>query len=593
MKTKFKALLLIPFFALLFFTSCQDEVIEITEPAESEALVATSELTSLMKATTTKDGSVDNIIDKASCLTIKLPITVEVNGNELIITSIEDYQKVETIFNEDEDDDDSINIQFPITVYLTDHTEVTLQNKNALEALVEKCHDENEEDDDIECIDFQYPISFSVFNTKFQIISVVTVENDRELYKFINRVKNAEVIASINFPLNLELADGTIIQVNNNAELALAIKEARETCNEDDNNDYGDDDFTKERLDNLLKSCPWVVYEFQRNAASLSNTYREYAIVFKDENVVKIRTREGDMLTGNWTTRITNRGALIKLEFETLVDFTLEWFVYDLEAGRIKLYQTGGNKIILKKNCDVVIDYTIERIESYLQQCFWRVARLNVNGAENEKDYIGAPLKFLPNNEVKIRVNGEFVSGTYEIGVRNIGFTLKITLEDRPDLKLEWLITFLEPGLIKLENANNKMILERYCPDVDDDLKYIDIILIAGKWEVAKYDDGLIHVVDPTENFKNYTVDFMINGRVEVTNTINPNTTPYNQLIVGSWLSYRNNGLYLGLYFKNQEPFNELNYRWRITSVTTSRIELTDFSASGIAERTLVLEKKN
>ncbi|WP_445735558.1 hypothetical protein [Mariniflexile sp.] len=593
MKTKMRTLLLIPFFALLLFTSCQDEVIDITPPNETEALVANSELTSMISATAKMDGSADNIIDKASCLSVALPITVKVNGIEIIIDSKEDYKTIEAIYNKFEDDDDRLDIIFPIKIMMADHAEIVVNSRQELEALIKECRGENEEDDDIECIDFQYPISFSVYNAKFQVISVVKIESDRDLYHFIKRVINAEVFASLNFPVTMVLADGSTFVVNNNKELELAIREAKNTCDEDDNNDYHDDDFTKERLDNLLKTCPWVVNEFQRNAASLTDSYREYLITFKEDNVVKVRTRLGDMLTGTWATRITNRGALIKLEFDTLVDFTLEWFVYDLEPGRIKLYQEGGNKIILKKNCDVVIDITKERIEKYLQECYWRVARLSVAGADNEKDYIGTPLKFLPNNEVKIRINGELVAGTYEIGVRNTGFVLKITLDGRPDLKLEWLITFLEPGLIKLESASNKMVLERHCFNADDDLNYVEKVLVAGIWQVAKYDDGLVHAVNPTENFRNFNMDFMITGRVKVTNEVDPNTMPPNLLIEGSWLAYRSEGLYLGLNFRNQAPFNELNFRWKIKSITPDRIELKDLSATGNVERILVLEKKN
>lgn len=586
MKTKLRTLLLIPFFALLLFTSCQEEVIEITQPTESEALVATSELTSMLSATSVMDGSEDNIIDKASCLSVQLPVTVKANGKEVVIASKEDYKKIEAIFNELEDDDDTLNIVFPITIIKADHTEVTIQNRDALEALVKECKGEDEDDDDIECVDIQYPISFSVFNAQFQIISTVKIESDRALYMFMKRIRNAEVIASINFPVNLVLADGSIITVNNNAELASTIKEVKDNCDEDDDNDYHDDDFTKERLDNLLKTCPWVVHEFQRNAVSLNDAYREYIITFKEDNVVKVRKRSGDVITGTWSTRKTNHGAMIKLEFDTLVDFTLEWFVYEIEYGKIKLFTANGNKIILKKNCDVVTDITKERIENYLQECFWRIERLSVDGIDNEKEYIGIPLKFFANNVVKLRLNGEFVSGTYEVGVRNIGFILQITLDGRPNLKLEWLITFLEPGLIKLENANNKMILQRHCFDVDDDLKYIDAVIAAGQWEVAKYDDGLVHVIDPTTNFAGYTIDFLITGRIKVTD-------PNNGITAGSWLAYRNDGLFLGLHFANQAPFNELNFRWRIKSISPNRIELKDISASGTIERLLILEKKN
>ncbi len=582
MKTTMKALLLIPFFALLLFTSCQDEVTEITPNDESEALTAESELTSLMFSTSIMDGSADNIIDNASCTSVKLPISVIVNGLEIIIDSREDFKVIEALFNEFEDDEDSLDIIFPITIVLSNHEEIVIENQEALEDLIEDCRGENEDDDDIECIDFHYPISFSVFNKDFQIIDVITIENDRELYRFLKRVKNAEVIASLNFPITLEYADGTTVEVNNNQELARTIKEARDACDEDDDNDYGDDDFTKERLDKYLITCPWVVYEFQRNDVNLSDQYNEYALNFKEDGVVVMRARGGDILTGTWSTRVTDRGALLKMKFENLADFTLEWIVYDIEDGKIKVYEIGGNKIILKRNCGIVIDYTKERIKNYLQECLWRIERLSVDGIDNEKDYIGTPLKFYENNVVKLRVNGELVTGIYEIGVRSAGFTLQITLEGRPNLELEWLITFLEEDLIKLENANNKMILERHCPDTDDDLNYIDDVLVTGEWEVAAYQST---GVNNSDEFYMYTLNFMESGRVKVTD-------PNNGVFSGAWLSYRKEGLNLALFFGNNAPFDDLNHRWKIKDITPNRVELIDFNANGEIERVLVLEKK-
>jgi hypothetical protein len=582
MKTNLKTVLLIPFFALLLFTSCQDEVIDITPAEESEALTAESELTSLMFSTSIMDGSADNIIDNASCTSIKLPVTVNVNGLEIYIDSEEDFAVIEAIFKEFDDDNDHLEIIFPITIILSDYEEIVIENHDALEELIKDCRGENEEDDDIECIDFHYPISFSVFNTDFQIIDVVTIENDRQLHHFLKRIKNKEVIASLNFPITLEYADGTTLDVNNNEELARTIKEAKDACDEDDDNDYGDDDFTKERLDNYLVACPWVVHEFKRNDVNLSNQYNEYALNFKEDGVVVMRARGGDMLTGTWSTRVTERGALLKLEFETLADFTLEWIVYDIEDGKIKVFEVGGNRIILKRNCDIVFEITKERIENFLQECYWRVARLHVNDSDNEKDYIGTPLKFYADNVVKLRVNGELVVGTYQIGVRNAGFILQITLEGRPDLKLEWLITFLEEDLIKLENANNQMILKRHCPGTDDDLNYVDAVLINGLWEVALYEDATGNL---TENYFMYTLDFKETGRIVVTD-------PNNGISNGSWLAYRNDGLKLGMYFGDNAPFRTLNNRWAIKEITQNRIELKDYSANGEVERILVLEKK-
>ncbi|MCF7569252.1 hypothetical protein L3X37_12885 [Sabulilitoribacter arenilitoris] len=586
MKTKLKSLLLLPFFALLMLTSCQEEVVDITLPAETEAqtLTANAPLTALITATSYKDGSKDNILDNASCLSVELPVTVVVNGLEIIIDSEEDYKVIEAIFKQFDDDDDRLQFIFPITIVTTEYDDIVINNANQLKEFVDECRGENEEDDDIECIDFKYPISFSVYDANFQVIDVVEIENDRQLHKFIKRVREESgFFASLNFPVTMVLADGTEIVVNNNQELERTINEAKDACDEDDDNDYGDDDFTKERLDEYLKICPWVVHEFKRNNQDNTAEYKEYALNFKEDGVVRMRARNGDVLTGTWSTRVTDRGALLKLEFDTLADFTLEWVVYDIEYGKIKLYEVGGNRIIMKKNCDVVINITKERIENYLKECLWRVTRLEVDGNDNEKDYIGTPLKFFNDNVVKIRVNGEFVQGTYEIAVTNNRFFLQIFLDDRPNLKLEWLITFLEPGLIKLESEDNRMVLKRHCPDGDDDINFIGDVLITGQWEVALYkDDG----VDETQDYLMYTIDFLENGWIKVTD-------PNNGIIDGSWLTYRSDGLLkLALNFGLEAPFNEFNDRWKIVEVTQTRIELKDVSGGNGSEDILVLEKK-
>lgn len=583
MKTTLKTLFLLPFFALLMFTSCQDEVTEITEPNEAEALVADSNLTAMVSAASKMDGSRDNIIDKANCLAIKLPVVVIVNDLEIRVDSEEDFKTIEAIFDEFEEDDDRLDIIFPITIINENHDEITINNAEELRVLVEKCRGENEEDDDIECIDFKYPISFTVYNPNFQVIDVIPVENDRELHRFIKRVIEAEVLASLNFPVTMVLADGSEVTVQNNIQLERVIAEAKDACDEDDDNDYNDDDFTKERLDEYLKRCPWLVNEFKRDAVALTDRYFDYAINFKEDDVVVMRARNGDVLTGTWSTRVSDRGALIKMEFDNLADFTLEWFVYEIEEGRIKIYQEGGNRILLKRNCDIVIEHTKERVENFLKECLWRVARLNVDGADNEKDYIGTPLKFYENNVVKIRINGELVEGTYEVLVRNAGIGLEIFLEGRPDLKLQWLITFLGEDLIKLENNNNQMVLKRHCPQVDGDLNEFDDILITRAWEVASY---MELDADLTEIYFGFTFDFIENGRIKVYNP--------NEVVVGdgSWLSYRDEGLFLGMHFGPEQPFVQINHRWKIVSFSENRIELKDYNANGGIERILVLEKK-
>jgi hypothetical protein len=580
MKTRLNLLYALPFFALMMLASCQEEAVEITEPNTQETFVAESDLAMLITETSTNDGSSDNIIDRANGFSVNLPVTVYANGVEIVVNSEADLELIEVVFDASDDDDDKLEIVFPITVTMRDYTQVVVNSQNELDALREG--NSNENDDDIECIDFKYPITISIYNLNFQVIDVVTINSDEQLHHFIRNLEGG-VLASLNFPVTMVYKDGSTIEVHNNQELERVMKEARNACDEDDDNDWNDDDFTKERLDNLLVSCPWIVHDVLRNSTNLAYDYREYVMVFKEDGVVKVRARNGDMLTGTWSTRITDRGAKITLEFDTLVDFTLEWFVYEIRPGKIKLFTEGGNRIILEKACDIVVDQTKERIENILKECLWRVERLYVDGAENEADYIGTPLKFFGEGVVKIRVNGEFVSGTWDVFAVNAGYVLKIQLEGRPHLQLQWLITFLEPHLIKLENHNSIMILKQHCPDIDEDVKYITAILNEGIWDIAKYQVGDINL---TEQFHMYGIDFLETGGLKV---LNPNNTIIDY---GAWLVYRNEGLFLGLNFGTDSTFSLFNHRWKIASVSETRIELKDYSSTGTIERILVLERR-
>ncbi len=579
MKITMKKLLLLPvLFGILFFTSCQDGYIDITEPtSENEIIAAKSEVATLVKQTTTNDGSEDNIIDRANCFRLVLPVTIFANLQEITVNTKEDFKAVETVFDESDDDEDTVEMSFPVTIILKDHSEVVVNSRAEMIEYRNSCKGEDEDDDDIECVDFKYPISYSVFNSDKSLLNTIKIQNDREMYRFIHNLTENDIV-SINFPVMLVFFDGTETQVNNLKELRETLRAARDFCNEDDNNDFGDDDFTKEQLDKLLVMCPWIVHHVRRNATDLAEKYREYAMNFKEDGTVKVRARNGDMITGTWITRVTHRGAMIKLDFDSFVDFTLEWFVHEMNRGKIKLFTSVGNRIILEKNCDIVFDHTIDRIKSILEECHWRVARLRIDGMVREGKYIGTPLKFEDDGTVKLRINGEFVSGTWDILKADAGFVLKMNLDNRPDLNLHWLITLIGNRNIKLENQNSEMLLKKYCPDDEPNIK---TILNNGKWQVASYIEG---DVNETEIFDGFIIDFLENGGIYIEGN--------DQIIDGSWLPYRHeNMLFLGLNFGLEPPFDELNARWRVVELDENKIELQKLSLTNTTTRKLIFEK--
>ncbi len=588
MKTMKKLLFLPLLFSMFFLNSCQEEGIVILQDNAEEAILANSVAADLIQRTSARDGSIDNIIDQASCIEIMLPLTVYVNGLEITVNSVEDYEVIEAIFDQLDDDEDSLDIIFPITIILSDYTEIVIQSQDQLENFIENCAGENEDDDDIECIDFVYPITYSVFDTNNNVINTVTINNDEDMYHFIHEIDENDIIA-LNFPVTLEFSDGQTITVNNVSELEEALSSAIDYCDEDDDNDYGDDDFSLNELNELLVTCPWVVHAIHRDDNNISETYRNYALQFNEDGTVKARRRNGEIVEGTWSTEISaNHGVQLTLNFPTLDDFTLVWSVSELEDDKIELHTEGGNRIILKKNCHIIFDQTIERIENILKECFWRIDDLEINDVHHEDQYIGTPIKFEDDGVAKLRINGEYVVGTWEIMVSGAGFVLQMNFDGRPNLNLSWLITELEDDKIELENQNSEMELKKVCPDADDDIVFINETLIDGTWSVAYFEEDS---VDMTANFNDYILDFIQSRRVNVTGN--------GQDFGGSWLSFRNEDgqLKLALNFMDHDIFYELNNRWKIIEITASRIELVDYrdddgyNGPAIIEKKVILEK--
>jgi hypothetical protein len=580
MKTKFKKLFIISITLFSFLLiGCQDEVNEIIDGNDQEELlVAQSEVAILLKSTATKDGSEDNIIDNASCISIQLPVHVIVNDLEIIVDTEEDFDTIEDIFDEYFDDDDFLEYVYPIVIILSDYTEVTIENSDQLEEYTNQCE---EDDDDIECIDFKYPISYSIFNTSDNRFDTVVINSDREMFQFIEELDSNDVV-SLDFPITLLYSDGSEIEINSMIALEDALFAGAQFCDEDDDNDYGDDDFDIERLNELLVKCPWVVHDVLRNSHNLTINYKEYLVSFKEGGVIKVLTTEGEFLSGTWVTEMTDHGPVIVISIGALQDFTLTWKVEDISNDRIKLHNENGNRIILQKNCDIEFDFSIERIKNILSECLWRITRIHVEGVDHDQQYIGTPFKFLENGVVHIRVNGEPLVGQWivENPVGTDRFFIKIVIDGRPELNLEWNLQLLGNSIVKFENANSILILNRLC-DSDEDVTFVYQVLNEGEWFVALYE---AENTNETVLFENFAIDFLENGAVFIEGN--------NQIIDGSWLPYRKEGLlFLGLNFGLEPPFDLLNFRWKILEINETRIKLVDFASDGSIERILVLER--
>ncbi|MGB5497445.1 MAG: hypothetical protein WBM77_00790 [Maribacter sp.] len=583
----------------LTFTSCQDEFEKLPEDeAQQEAIAANSTTAKLIENTSSNDGSFDNIVDESSCFNIKFPYAVEVNGVELTISSHEDLDAIEEVFDALEEDEDILDIIFPITISLADYAEITINGIEDLRALAQDCK-EGGDDDDIECIDFVYPITLYTFDLNNEETGNVSVKSDKDLRLFFAGLDENDLI-SLDFPVTLKLYDGSTMVVDSNAELANAIENAKELCDEDDDNDYNDDDFTQERLENYLVECPWLIHEVKRENQLQTDQYIDYVMNFTEDGAVKIVDREGNMLNGTWSTRVAEHKVLLKLEFDELVDFTLEWYVYEIGEGKIKLYAGDGNRIIMHMGCDIINDDP-NTLREILKECSWVIKKV-YNQGEEIKRLIGFEFKFMPEGVVTLS-NGDYASeGSWEITANEQGrLVMAITMGQEPDpmdptasaISFEWPLSELRQDRLKFEipEIGYELVLQRDCEGNDDgDVPEIRNIMMGGDWTPELMNaEGM----DITNNLAGYTFSFDLDHMASA--TIGETGPSY----PGSWRVLRNSDGHLKVYlnFGDDEPLVEVTDHWKVISVSTDEIVLKSYSdyytnAGGDAEKTLVFKKK-
>jgi hypothetical protein len=334
MTSAFKRLPITIFFIVVLITSCRKEEIEIVQSPDDQVLIADSELANLIQQTAMNDGSNDNIIDMANCFNIKLPFTVIANGTEIEVNSEQDLNAIEFVFDTDDDTNDELEIVYPITIVFNDFSEVIVENNNALEANSFNCNGENEADSDIECLDFQYPIRASLFNTANELIESLNITNDYQLYRFLEDIDQNDIV-NLGFPLKVLLLDNTEISINNVNELKSTIESYNNVCDEDDDYDYNDDDCdncTIEELKTFLTSCNnWIVDKLERNDYDYDNAYEGYEFSFSENGTVSVYW-SGYEANGTWTTSGSGNNLTVVINIPDLPYCNNNWILHEIQS---------------------------------------------------------------------------------------------------------------------------------------------------------------------------------------------------------------------------------------------------------------------
>lgn len=472
MKTLFKIVTLTLF--IVGAVSCQDEISQTIQPPQDEILAANSATIDLVSKTVVNDGSKDNIIDKASCLSVNLPVTVMVNGLEITVNSEEDYNVIEEIFDEFDDDEDHLEIFFPIVITQSDFSQMTVNNASELDELVAQCSGENEIDDDIECIDFVYPISFSIFDAANQLTETAQVHNDEEFYNFTHQIENYHIV-QINFPITMILYDGTEMQVTNMMNMQNAMHDADGMCDENDNNDHNSDDCmhcTDHQIREELLMCSWTVDRLEINNQTHTEQYANYIFTFLENGTVKV-DNNGNIMEGTWSVETGQMQMgmdmdriFVQININDLADFSFNWMLYEIDDSSNKVdFRMENNRLKLERTC---MNYKMELVNT-LREGSWIVANFINEGETQTSNYNDFVLNFAHDFTVTATKGNDVVSGTWTVLYDGGALKLELNFGSTSpfdELNEDWITVDLRTERVEFkhdsdDSAESKLVFER------------------------------------------------------------------------------------------------------------------------------------
>ncbi|WP_064972174.1 hypothetical protein [Kordia zhangzhouensis] len=591
MKTLTQLLITAMLFAIVS-TSCRTEDMEVIEPPQEQTLVVNSTVQTLMQRTVMNDGSIDNIIDNANCITIQLPVTVVVNGLEVHVDSQEDFATIEAIFDEFDDDNDDLVIQYPITIILADFSEIVINNATELATFTANCNGQNVSDDDIECLDFNYPIVVSFFNTNNELLETISIMNDAQMYAFIENIDENDII-TIQFPITVTTYAGNVITINNFTELENVISSYDDECDEDDDYDYNDDDCnncTNDQLATVLSQCSdWKVDKLERNDNDLEDNYVGYAFNFNTDGTIQVTSGNGNY-TGTWQSSGTANNISVTIDITGLTDFNATWNLHEIEQGNNETkvdLRLGDDRLRFENNCSTSgsngnVDDTA--LVNSLTTGDWYITYYfdDTDETANYTDYV---FTFSSDGSATANNMGNVTNGFWNTSAGdqtalelNLNFGTTAPLDDIAE---DWDVLEVTNDIIRLKDVSggdgsiDYLTFERNPSGGSGN--NLATVLTDGIWIVQSYtDDGN----DETADYNGYQLTFMSNGTVQASN---------GTVINGTW-DVQNAGNVLALSFATV-PFDEFTDDWDVISVTSTEVVLQDVSGGGGGTDVLKLSK--
>jgi hypothetical protein len=558
MKTNFKYVLISFIFVLFCFTSCQDEISQIEDQNEQETIVPGSNLANLMSRTTTNDGAIDDFLDNASCFSVELPVTIVLSDITIIIETEADLFELEDLLSNVTVDEDILDFIFPITVIFSDYSEIVIENEDQFLNFIEACVEDD--NDVIECADFAYPISFSVFNSGFNLVETIVIENDEALFVFLEELEQDDntLIVSLNFPVTLEYGNGESIEVNTNEELANAIEDAEQFCE-----DESDDCLEDEVVLNLIE-CPWEVYLYTNE--DVDNLDGPYVFDFNENGVLTIEGITTETHTTSWEINETDAG--LELHIESFYYYEAQfgnWLVVECDADELRFEHltVEGTGMYFEQDCDDDLDCSITDISSILQECPWDFT----DGTGNYDNY---QLIFNDNGELQISegMAASAIGGYWSLSSTDNGIALTFSnlTAFQDSLEGEWIIISCNDdddssNELTIIQDNTILELEQDClGDLGCSVEDINADILECAWLLQ---------TNLLDSFVPIYVHFGSNGDVLIEDVSNLESP------IGTWdLVTISTNIFIDFTF--QQGYETLNGQWQVVECVEGELYLVN-----------------
>ena len=331
--------------SILSFTSCQDEI-DVENGQNPNTNSSTSPTANNLERSSMYDGSFDDFLDGISCSSILLPVTATINNIEVTLINESDYQLVLNILGLLTNDDDSIELQFPLTVKLSNYTEVQVANQSEYDALIAACEEaEDNAEDAISCIDIDFPITILTYSLNVEQTGRVVLETEQQLYTYMNNFGDDELFA-IDYPITATLNgdSSTVIEISSDLDLQARITECLGT---EDTEEEAEEN--AKNLETILVDGLFKVESFVLAGIETANDYADYTIDFANDLSCTATNTVLDTVEGTY--EVTSElEVFLSLSFTGNASFQLlnqTWEVTSYSTSSISLQSTTNAAVTL------------------------------------------------------------------------------------------------------------------------------------------------------------------------------------------------------------------------------------------------------